>query len=51
MDKKRKLTEEEINDILSFITPNPNIPNKTAKQIVCVLREKVIHLLLILNHF
>lgn len=30
MSKKRKLTEDEIENIISFIQPNPRIPKKTA---------------------
>jgi DNA-directed RNA polymerase beta' subunit len=31
---KRKLTEAEIDDILSFIEPNPHIPSETAEVVV-----------------
>lgn len=34
MNRKRKLTEKEIEDILDFVKPNINIPERTAQSIV-----------------
>lgn len=34
MNVKRKLSQNEIEDILSFITPNPHIPSKVANSII-----------------
>ena len=39
VEKKRPLTSEEIDDILSFIQPNPNIPLETAES-MCANAKK-----------
>jgi DNA-directed RNA polymerase beta' subunit len=38
---KRKLTKTEIQNILSFIIPNPHIPSETADEIVCSTRKQM----------
>ena len=37
---KRYLTTDEINDILSFLKPNPSLPKETTKSIICNLKER-----------
>lgn len=38
---KRRLTEKEIEDILSFIKPNPKIPERTANSIVEINKKSL----------
>lgn len=40
-DKKRLLTEKEINNIVSFVTPQKNIPSPVAHSIVTIIKNKL----------
>jgi len=42
MDKKRRLTRQEIDDVLAFILPNPHLPPETAKSLLEITKSKIV---------